>query len=240
MIRYFEKLYSGGFDSFCALLRERMVKGEKTFVVTANPETVMRAEEDGELQTLLLDPATLAVPDGIGIVKAASMVGLPVKERIAGIDLAQTLIEAAAEEGKTVCLFGAAPEVLEALCEKLALQYPSLRIGGAFHGYLEDKDGVMEQIAALKPDLLLVALGIPLQETLIYRHLHRFEKGIFIGVGGSFDVMSGRKKRAPKWMIRCHLEWLYRLLKEPSRIRRFYQSNVKFFFRLKRSNKGNV
>ena len=97
------------------------------------------------------------------------------------------------------------------------------------NGYVEDKNKVFETIEELEPDIILVALGMPVQEKLIYESLDKFNKGIFVGVGGSFDVLSGTKKRAPEFFIKHNLEWLYRIAKEPSRIRRFYDNNIKFF-----------
>ena len=102
------------------------------------------------------------------------------------------------------------------------------------NGYEKDKDKVFLDIVSKKPDIVLVALGIPLQEKLIYKYLDKFEKGIFVGVGGSFDVISGHKKRAPKVFIKLNLEWLYRIMKEPSRLKRFYDSNVKFIFKVRK------
>ena len=99
---------------------------------------------------------------------------------------------------------------------------------------MADKDAVFSQIEVAAPDIILVALGVPQQEELIYRHLHKFQKGIFVGVGGSFDVLSNTKSRAPKLFIRLNLEWLYRILREPSRLKRFYQNNVKFIFRVRK------
>ena len=97
-----------------------------------------------------------------------------------------------------------------------------------------DKDSVFDEIANIQPDVVLVALGIPAQEMLIAKHYNRFKKGVFIGVGGSFDVLSGMKKRAPKIFIKLNLEWLYRILKEPNRFGRFYRSNVKFISEIKK------
>ena len=121
--------------------------------------------------------------------------------------------------------------------EVLNKNYPKLKIVGATNGYVVDKDGVFKEISKLKPDIVLVALGIPLQEKLIYKHLGKFDKGIFVGVGGSFDVISGHKKRAPKIFIKLNLEWLYRILKEPKRIKRFYDSNIKFMFKVRKYNR---
>lgn len=105
--------------------------------------------------------------------------------------------------------------------EVLKKNYPNLKLVGAANGYEKDKDNVFEKMARTKPDIVLVALGIPLQEKLIYKHLAKFYKGIFVGVGGSFDVISGHKKRAPKIFIKLNLEWLYRILKEPKRLKDF-------------------
>lgn len=98
---------------------------------------------------------------------------------------------------------------------------------------MNNKDLFMKQISKLKPDVVLVALGIPSQEKLIYKHLDEFEQGVFVGVGGSFDIISGHKKRAPKLFQQLNIEWLYRLIKEPKRIKRFFKYNIRFMFHLK-------
>ena len=102
---------------------------------------------------------------------------------------------------------------------------------------MQDKDAVFDEIAAIQPDLVLVALGIPVQELLIGKHYDKFQKGVFIGVGGAFDVLSGMKKRAPAIFIRYNLEWLYRIVTEPKRIKRFYRSNIKFILKVKAMRK---
>lgn len=122
-------------------------------------------------------------------------------------------------------------------------KYRHAKLAGACDGYVKNKDKIFEHISQLQPDIVLVALGIPAQEKLIYRHLDSFSKGILVGVGGSFDVMSGTKKRAPKFFIKLNLEWLYRILKEPSRLKRFYQNNWGFMLEvknLKKRGKGHV
>ena len=105
---------------------------------------------------------------------------------------------------------------------------------GTQDGYIEDKQAVMEDIKLKNPDVILVALGVPKQEKLIYDNLQDFKKGIFVGVGGSFDVISGSKKRAPKIFIKLNLEWLYRIAFSPSRWKRFYEGNIKYIFKLKK------
>ena len=215
-------------------------ENKKTFIVTANPETFMMSEKDTEMRDLLLDKDTILVPDGIGIVKAARMINYDIKERIAGIDIANKLLELGNKQKKSIYLFGAKQEVIDSMKEVLKNNYPNLKLSGTANGYEKDKDKVFEKIAKAKPDIVLVALGIPLQEKLIYKHLNKFDKGIFVGVGGSFDVISGHKKRAPKLFIKLNLEWLYRILKEPKRIKRFYDSNVKFLFKVKKKDNKKI
>ena len=228
----FDKLYNKSEESFYKILEKNLKNDKKTFIVTANPETFMMSEKDEEMRELLLDKNTILVPDGIGIVKAARMINYDVKERIAGI--ANKLLELGDKQKKTIYLFGSKQEVIDSMKEVLKKDYPNLELVGASNGYEKDKDKVFEKIANVKPDIVLVALGIPLQEKLIYKHLDKFDKGIFVGVGGSFDVISGHKKRAPKIFIKLNLEWLYRILKEPKRLKRFYDSNVKFLFKVKK------
>ena len=230
----FDKLYSKSEESFYKILEKNLKEDKKMFVVTANPETFMISEKDEEMKKLLLDKDTILVPDGIGIVKAARMINYDVKERIAGIDIANKLLELGNIQKKSIYLFGAKQEVIDSMEEVIREKYPDLKLLGTSNGYEKDKDKILEKIAKLKPDIVLVALGIPLQEKLIYKHLDEFDKGIFVGIGGSFDVISGHKKRAPKIFIKLNLEWLYRIIKEPKRLKRFYDSNVKFLFKVKK------
>ena len=234
MNELFDKLYSKSEESFYKILNKNLKSDKKMFIVTANPETFMMSENDEEMRKLLLDKDTILVPDGIGIVKVARMINYNVTERIAGIDIANKLLELGNKENKSIYLFGSKQEVIDSMKEVLKEKYPNLELVGASNGYEKDKDKVFEKIAKVKPDIVLVALGIPLQEKLIYKHLNKFDKGIFVGVGGSFDVISGHKKRAPKIFIKLNLEWLYRILKEPKRLKRFYDSNVKFLFKVKK------
>jgi N-acetylglucosaminyldiphosphoundecaprenol N-acetyl-beta-D-mannosaminyltransferase len=147
-------------------------------------------------------------------------VGVNVAERIPGVDIAEQLFHFGNELKKSIYLLGAKPEVIDALVKRLNKDFPDLNIVGAVNGYVDDKDAVFQEIIAAKPDIVLVALGMPAQERLIYKHLSSFEKGIFVGVGGSFDVMAGNVKRAPDIYIKLGLEWFYRLVKEPKRIGR--------------------
>lgn len=233
----FNKLYKNGSNKFNNELKKWLEKNQKKFIVTANPETFMKSESDEEIKELLLDKETILVPDGIGIVKAARMLDYDVKERVTGIDIANKLLEYGNDLKKSIYLFGSKQEVIDDMKKVIKNQYPNLKIVGAKNGYEKDKDKAFEDIVKKEPDIVLVALGIPLQEKLIYKHLSKFKKGIFVGVGGSFDVISGHKKRAPKLFIKLNLEWLYRIVKEPSRLKRFFDSNVKFMFNVRKINR---
>jgi len=237
MKKYFNKLYMDGETEFYNEIETDLKDEKRKFIVTANPETFMIGERDPEMEKLLLDNDTTLVPDGIGIVKAAQMLHYSISERIAGIDIANKLLEYGHQQKKEVYLFGAKPEVIKDLVKVIREKYPNLNIAGTDNGYVNDKDAVFEKMKKLQPDIILVALGIPVQEKLIYKHLKDFNKGIFVGVGGSFDVISGHKKRAPQIFINLKLEWLYRIITEPQRLKRFYESNVKFIFKIRRYRK---
>ncbi len=233
---YLQRVFPGTAEEFCQKAGEALAAGRRLFVVTANPEILMHAGDSPEIRALLLDEETAVVPDGISVVKAMRLLGLPAKERITGVDLAEQLLKLAGQQGKSVYLLGAKEEVVSALAQKLKAQYPQMEIHYK-NGYGKDKDADFREIEALQPDLVLVALGVPAQEKLIARHLERFSKGVFIGVGGSFDVLSGSKRRAPAVFVKTNTEWLYRILREPSRLGRFYRNNIKFLGQIRREAK---
>ncbi len=234
MKKFLEKLYKNDKKSFFEILKKDLKNKNKKFIVTVNPETLMIAEKDLELKEILEDDSVSFVPDGIGVVKAAKMIGVDVKERIPGIEIAEKLFEFANESKKSLYLFGAKQEVLNNLKEKIEKNYSNIKLLGMTNGYVENKEEEFQKIIKKEPDIVLVALGIPAQEKLIYKYFKDFKKGIFVGVGGSFDVLSGTKKRAPQIFIKTNTEWLYRILKEPKRIKRFWANNVKFIFKIRK------
>lgn len=237
MKEYLKQVYDKSEKEYFKLLIKWLKNNEKKFIITANPETLTMAETDEEISKMLLDNNNSIVPDGIAIVKACKMLNVPVTERIAGVDIADYLLKIANEQKKSLYLFGAKKEVVESLVNKINTDYPNINILGYSDGYVKDRDKVFKEIIKLKPDVCLVALGIPHQEKLIYKHLDKFDKGIFVGVGGSFDVLSGTKKRAPKIFIKLNLEWLYRIMCEPKRLKRFWNNNVKFILKCRKAKK---
>jgi N-acetylglucosaminyldiphosphoundecaprenol N-acetyl-beta-D-mannosaminyltransferase len=190
-------------------------------IMTLNPEFLYQAQSDQELLELCRR-ADIVTADGVGIVWACRVAGQPVPERVTGIDLMLRLAERAAAENWSIYLFGAAPGVAGEAADKLSRDFPGLRIAGTQHGYFQgdEEDRIAADINKAKTDLLFVALGAPKQEIWIDRYFGKFGSGVAVGVGGSFDVLSGRVRRAPRWVRQLHLEWLSRLLRDPSRWRR--------------------
>lgn len=238
MKRYFERLYTKPASEYYIRLSKYLDNNEKRFVITANPETFRLASTDAEVERFLLDSDNDIIPDGIAVVKGARRFGIRIQERITGMDTTVKLLELLNNKKKSLYLFGSKTEVIEKTVEVIKRDYPKITILGYKDGYVEDKDAVFEEILSLSPDVVLVALGIPLQEKLIGKYIGRAKKGIFMGVGGVFDVLSGTKRRAPKVFIKLNLEWLYRIVTEPKRLKRFYQNNVKFIIDVYREKKS--
>ena len=234
MKEYLKNLYTKDKNTYFKLLANDLKNEHKRFIITVNPETLMLSENDVELKNILDNKTNSFVPDGIAVVKAARKIGVNVTERITGIDIAEYLLKLANENKYSIYLFGAKEEVINTLIAKIKKEYPNINILGYSNGYVKDRDLVMQDVLKKKPDICMVALGIPYQEKIIAKYFSKTKKGIFIGVGGSFDVLSGTKKRAPKIFIKLNLEWLYRIVTEPSRLKRFWNSNVKFMFKIKK------
>lgn len=237
MKEYLEKVYNKGKQSFYKEVEQKLIDGEKKFIITANPEILTAGEKDKEFDKILLDKNTTIIPDGVGVIKGAKMFGIDLPERITGVELTAELIKLCDKYNKSMYLFGATEDVMNKMKILIEEKYSGVNLIGSQNGYIEDKQSVMEDIKNKKPDVVLVALGVPKQEKLIYDNLQDFNKGIFVGVGGSFDVISGSKKRAPKIFIKLNLEWLYRIAFSPSRWKRFYEGNIKYLFKLKKEVK---
>ncbi len=190
-------------------------------VITLNAEIVYKSQNDQQLRRII-NCADLVTPDGIGIVWAGRRLGFEFKERVSGIDLLLKLCQAAPGKGWRFYLLGSAPGVAKAAAQSLKENFPGLLISGTHHGYFADEEipALLMDIKQCNPDILLVSLGAPKQEIWIDTYKHDLGVPVSIGVGGSLDVIAGLKKRAPAWMIKLNLEWLYRLLAEPSRWRR--------------------
>lgn len=213
-----------GFDN---LTRENAIEKCKqliekhcgAYMVTPNPEIVMAAWDNKELKDAL-SKADLVIPDGIGVVKAAKIIGTPLKERLPGIEIGEAILEYAANSGKKVFLLGAKPGVADAAAEKMKNIYPGLNICGTNDGYFKEDDPVIAKINMARPDFLMVCLGAPKQELWMSANSKKLDVGLMAGLGGSLDVFAGNVMRAPKIWQKLNAEWLYRCIKEPWRFKR--------------------
>ena len=197
-----------------------ILAGDKTcYAVTPNAEIAYEALKDEDLRALL-NEADLVLPDGAGVVLASKLLKTPLQQKVAGVDFADGLLGMLAQTGKSVYLLGSKPGIAELAAEKMRQKHPGLLICGMHDGYFKDEAPVIDAINEAKPDVLFVCLGAPKQELFMKRHQNELSCKLMIGLGGSLDSFAGTVRRAPKWMIKANLEWLYRLYKEPKRFGR--------------------
>jgi len=216
------------FDTLLKCVHQDMNEGRTSVIVAVNPEKIrMAGSIDGF--TDILNSFEYPIPDGIGIVRASKRRGGAIGSTLTGIDTMERLAAFAAKENVPVFFYGAAPGVAEKMAERLSEKYGKLTVAGIVNGYVENRQEVISAIERSGAKIVFVALGSPKQEYFMNECRACVNGCVFQGVGGSFDVLSGQKKRAPLWMRKLGLEWFYRLIKEPSRIYRQLQI-VKFIF----------
>ena len=206
------------------------------YAAVVNAAKIVDASKDPVLKRTLLE-ADLVTADGMSIVWASRLLGQPLKQRVTGIDLFERLVERAAERGWSVYFLGSREESVRRVAEGFTKSHPNLRIAGWRNGYFHqsESESVVEAIRTSKSDLLFVAMGSPAQELWIASNLERAGVRFAMGVGGSFDHVSGFARRAPGWMQRSGLEWIYRLMREPRRLwRRYLIGNWAFVWQVVR------
>jgi N-acetylglucosaminyldiphosphoundecaprenol N-acetyl-beta-D-mannosaminyltransferase len=219
---------------------ELVESGTPSRHVSVNAAKLASSSRDENLAGFIRGSDVISA-DGQSVVWAARLLGRPVPERVAGIDLMHELIEAAQRRGLSVYLLGARPEVLGRAVARLRELYPRLRLAGWRDGYFspEEEESVVEGIRAARPDLLFVAMSSPLKEAWLDRNLDRSRVRFAMGVGGALDVLAGERSRAPAWMQRAGLEWLHRMGQEPGRMwRRYLLGNVRFAWLVLRERLG--
>ncbi len=199
---------------------EALLRGDKAaYVVTPNAEIAYEALHDGQLREML-NGADLMLPDGAGVVLASKLLRTPVKQKVAGVDFAAGLLGILERNGQSLYLLGGKPGIGELAAQKMLEAHPQLRIAGIADGYFQDEAPVVAKINASGADALFVCLGAPKQERFMVQHQQELHVHLMAGLGGSLDAFAGTVQRAPAWMIRLNLEWLYRLIREPKRFRR--------------------
>ena len=209
------------FSEAIELALSSMKQRRGDYVVTPNTEIVLRAENNPELQDAIRS-SVLSLPDSVGIELACRILGVPLEERIPGIDFASALFAEMAKRNRSIFLFGAREGVAARAAEALVKKYPGLGVAGTANGFsdLREEAALIGRINAASPDLLLVCLGSPKQELWMHRNAPRLRVGLMAGLGGALDVFSGNVRRAPAGWRDAGMEWLFRLIQEPRRIKR--------------------
>jgi N-acetylglucosaminyldiphosphoundecaprenol N-acetyl-beta-D-mannosaminyltransferase len=223
------KVYAGSEKDFLIYLKSVLKNEEKKLVVTANPEILATGKIDNKIHEILTNEDVIITADGIGVVKMANKIGVTIPERITGVKLTELLLELSNQEEYKVALFGGKPEVslsMRKYCERM---YPNAKLVLVEDGYTRPKNEVMQEIIDLQPQVVLVALGVPMQEKLLFDILPYLNKAICVGVGGTFDVLSGHKKRAPLFFQKTGLEWAYRIMSEPQRLKKFLTGTLPLY-----------
>lgn len=224
-------------DEALSRARELLCGNQPAYCVTPNAEMAYEALHD-EAFRAVLNGAALVLPDGAGVILGAKILKKPLKQKVAGIEFAQNLLPILEETGGRLYLLGGKPGIAEQAAEKMRAKHPKLCICGIADGYFQDEGAVVEKINAARTDMLFVCLGFPKQEYFMQRHCADLQVRLMAGLGGTLDGIAGTVKRAPRWMIRLQLEWLYRLIKEPKRIGRMMRLPKFVFAACKKRMKG--
>jgi len=210
---------------------ENFVKEEKSFqIITINPEMITAAQTDTEFKKII-NESDLNIPDGIGVTLALKALGIS-QERNPGIDFSSRVLEYCAKNELKVALVGAKKEIIEKACDNLKAKYEGLDIVFRHDGYFQDEAQILSELEKSEPRVLLLGIGSPRQEKIIYNYKKVLKSTIMIGVGGSFDVFSGVVKRAPIFFQKTGLEWLYRLSLQPERFSRLFPALPLFLVRV--------
>lgn len=207
------------------------------YCVTPNAEMAYEALHD-EAFRAVLNGAALVLPDGAGVVLGAKILKTPLKQKVAGIEFAQNLLPILEETGKRLFLLGSKPGVAELAAKKMLQKHPKLCVCGTMDGYFKDDSEAVARINDARADVVFVCLGAPKQEYFMQKHASELNVRLMIGLGGTLDGIAGTVKRAPRWMIRLQLEWLYRLIKQPSRLGRMMRLPKFVFAAIKKRMKG--
>ena len=218
MDRKLVKILGCNVDSFTKEQAIEYIYEHRGNVLTINPEMIRNAKNNNEFLSLI-NETSLTIPDGIGVQIGLKILGYDVK-RIAAIEFGETLISKFSNPNEKIAFIGAKKDVVELAVSRLKEKFPEMNVAYVHDGYFENDEQIISEVTDAAPSLILVALGSPKQEFFIEKLKNRLNSAVMIGLGGSFDVWSGKLKRAPKIYQKLGLEWLYRTIKEPKRLKR--------------------
>lgn len=222
-------LYPLTFDQAKKKIIEFLNDNKKRIITPINPEKIVKSLYDEKLKYILLN-SDLLLPDGYGIIFASKLLGIKLKERITGIDMFEALIEYGDKNGLSIYFLGAKEESVKGVVERVKKEFSGVKVAGFHNGFFKDYKEVIEDLKDKNIDILFVAMGSPKQEYFIIDNLEYINAKISMGVGGSFDVFSGRVKRAPKFIRNLGLEWFYRFILEPRKRFPRVLTLIKFIF----------
>lgn len=235
------KIHPATLNEFVQFIKQSLIQKKRLVQFGVNSATVNEATDNIEF-CRVINSADLLNIDGMSVVWALRLLGYRIPERVATPDLAEGVLEMAAEQNFSVYLFGATESVLTLCIERLKKQYPELRIAGWRNGYYspDEENLIIEQINQSSADILLIGISSPKKEMLYGRYREILHAKYILGVGGFFDILSGRTKRAPKWLQNIGLEWVFRLIQEPRRMwKRYLIGNNRFLMTLLREKYKN-
>ena len=221
-------------------VEQYVLKKHPLHLMGVNADKINQCHEDEKIKKIVNESGIINA-DGASVVLASKFLGAPVPERVAGIDLMQNLLELSNKKGYSVYFFGAKEEILQDMLKAFKQRYPDLDVVGYRNGYfsLEDEEKIQEDIKDRKPDFVFVGITSPKKEYIIQSFMDNGINAVFMGVGGSFDVLSGHIKRAPLWMQKLNLEWLFRVANEPKRLfKRYFVGNISFIRKVLRAKRG--
>lgn len=207
------------YEEIISDIKKRMETGQQSTIIAVNPEKFIAAEKDPRVKELI-NGATYQIPDGIGVILASRLKGGKIKSRVTGVDMMQRLLKFAAEEKKKVYMYGAKEEIVAEARKNIESHFTNIQIVGYSNGYVDNQNELIDKINKSNAEILFVALGSPRQEIWIRENKDKLNVKVFQGVGGSFDVFSGQVKRAPMFFRKLGLEWFYRLITDPKRLKR--------------------
>lgn len=216
-------------DETTQIVKDFLKSDKLNIIFTPNTEIVMAAKEDDNIKQMV-NAADIIIPDGIGLIYASKIHKKPLKERVTGFDISIKMLEIADKEGYSIYLLGGKDGIAQDAAKTINEDYPNVKVVGYHHGYFkgshrdildsEEERIIIDEINSLNPDIIFVGLGFPGQEKFIYHNRDKIKARVIIGNGGVMDILSGNATRAPEFYQKHGLEWFYRLVKEPSRIKR--------------------